>query len=266
MNQFLSKDHIERIERLALGLEPIDAGSRRRIAHPIRVMFDEEARGLARPRVDRHDSCLHALLYQPSVAGGKRVKLRFVEQERRFVPRMISFPILNVVEAEAIDYRNRVRRPVLFPGAAYDIASGMTGLRGRVERAGKPMPWSRVQAALPGNGTVVGLAHGDDRGEFLLIISPLAGAVGDLVDPLLIRVDVFGPSAPPLPDPITLPNIDPFWDLPEEKAQVLNPADPDADPISAGETLPPGYSATTNRDVNLILGQIKSDPDAFNIP
>jgi hypothetical protein len=266
MNKFIPNDWIETADRLALGLEPIDAGRRTRIAHPIRVKFDEEARGLVRPKVERHDSCLHVLLYQPGVPEGARVKLRFLEQDRRFVPRLISFPILNVTDAEEIDYRNRVRRPVLFPGAAYDPASGVTGLRGRVERGGMPLRWARVLATLPGNGTVVGRAHGDDRGEFLLLISPLASAVGDLVDPLPIRVDVFGPAVPPVPNPATLPVLDPYWDLPEEAAQVLDPTEPDSDAVSAGEVSPPGYSATMGRNIDLGLGRIQSEITAFTIP
>lgn len=264
MNEFLAAEFVERVDRLALGLEPIDAERRNRIAHPIRVIFNEEALGLSRPRVDRHDSCLHALLYQNGVSG--RVRLRFFENFRRFVPRLISFPILTVQQAEALNYRNRVRRPLLFPGAAYDVASGSTGLRGRVERNGAPVRWARVVATLPGNGTVVGRAHGEDRGEFLLLIDSTASPVGDLLDPLTVRVDVFAPTVTPVPVPADLPSLDPMWDLPEESALALDPNDPETDPVSAGEVLPAGYTATTGRNVDLSLGRVQSETTPFTIP
>lgn len=288
MNTFLPPSFVERVQRLALGLEPIDAERGTRIAHPIRVTFDEEMTGLARPSVARHDSCLHALLYHPGLAS--RVRLRFFEDleefiprvrrrrvagdlamrirgvARRYVPRRISFPILTVAEAEAGSHQLRVRRPFLFPGAAYDLASGMTGLRGRVERDGATVRWSRVVATLPESDTVVGRAHGDDRGEFLLLISSAAGAIGDLTDPLPIRVTVSGPAVAPVPEFDDLPEQDPLWDLPEEPAQLLDPGDPGFDAVSSGESLPPGYTASVTRDMPLELGRIASATEAFVIP
>lgn len=86
MNQFLESRFDESVLRLALGLEPIDAERGTRVAHPIRVVFDEEMEGLARPTVARHDSCLHALLYEPGLAD--RVRLRFFDDHRGFVPRV----------------------------------------------------------------------------------------------------------------------------------------------------------------------------------
>src|SRR5262245_19534038 len=158
-------------------------------------------------------------------------------------------------EAEA-DYRNRVRRPRLFPGAAYEVASGMTGLRGTVTRNGKPARWTRIVARLPGaNGTVVGRAHGDDRGEFLLLIAPTASAVGVLVDPLSIRVDGFGPEFPPVPIPATLPKSDRYWDLPVEAAPKVDLLNPNRDdPVSTGEEPPADYTATTGRLIQFTLG------------
>lgn len=263
MNLFLTDDWLERVDRLALGLEPVDAGRGTRIAHPIQVLFNDEARGLTRPKVDRHDSCLHALLYQPGVTG--RIPLRFIEANRRFVPRLISYPILPIPQAEALSHRNRARRPVLFPGAAYDVTSGTTGIRGRVLRGGQPVRWARVVATMPITGFVAGRAHGDDRGEFLLLISPAAGPVGDLEEPLTVRVDVFGPAVPPVPNPVDLPSLDPLWDLPEEAAAALDPNDPALDPVSAAEVLPGGYTSTAGRDVDLSLGRIRSETTAFTI-
>ena len=275
MNEFLTADWVERVDRLALGLEPLDAGRGTRVAHPIRVVFREEALGLSRPRVAAHDSCLHALLYEPGVEG--RVALRFFEEDRatslsaamaggsqRYVPRLISFPILAPAAAEAVNYRNRVRRPRLFPGAAYDVASGATGVRSRVLRNTAPVRWARVVARV--NGVVVGRAHCDHQGEFLLLIAPAAGPVGDLVDPVAVRVDVFAPAVAPEPNPPNLASLDPLWDLPEEAAAALDPNDPDNDPVSAGEALPAGFTATSGRNLNLRLGRIHSETIGFNVP
>lgn len=264
MNEFLGTRFVEGITRLALGLEPIDAERGTRVAHPIRVLFDEAARGLPRPPVERHDSCLHALRYTPGLA--ERVRLRFVEDERRLVPRSISYPILSVAAAEAASHVMRVRRPRLFPGAAYDLGGGPTGLRGRVERGGRPLRWARVVATLPNTSTVVGRAHGDDRGEFLLLVAAAAGAVGDLADPLTLRVVVSGPAVAPVPSSPDLPGVDPLWDLPEEVASAIDPADPASDAVSAGTALPAGYTATATRDVAVRLGQVISDPLPFTIP
>jgi hypothetical protein len=263
MNVIADLSFTENVKRLALGLEPIDAGRGLRIAHPIRVVFNETVRGLPRPPVDRHDSCLHALLYQPGVAD--RVTLRFVESGRRFVPRLISYPILTLEDAEGLPYQNRVRRPRLFPGAAYDVASLHTGIRGRVTRGGGAGRWARVTARLPGGGAVVGRAMADDRGEFLLLLQPSASPAGDLTDPLEIRVDVFLPAVAPVPPAADVPAQDPLWDLPVEEAQPLNAADPENDPVSAGEVLPGGFTASTGRDIGIRLGRMHSETNEFTI-
>jgi len=177
------------------------------------------------------------------------------------VPRRLRFPILGQAAAETRPPRFRVRRPVLFPGAAYDVSSGATGLRGRVLRAGKPMRWARVEARLPAAGTLVGRAHGDDRGEFLLLIGSEASPVGDVVPPLEIEVTVFGPAAPPVPPDADRPKIDPLWDLPLE--QTAAPGDPD--PVAEGEAQPAGYTATTTQTIDLEFGKIASGA-TFVIP
>ena len=169
MNQFLTNQFVENVQRLALGLEPIDSERRGRIAHPIKVTFNTAALGFPRRSVLRHDSCLYTLLYEPGTTD--RVDLRFVDSARRFVPRFLRVPILTAAVAESRLYTHRVRRPMLFPGAAYDISATVTGLRGRVVRAVPNkeviVRWARVEARLPHSGVLVGRAHGDDRGEFL---------------------------------------------------------------------------------------------------
>jgi hypothetical protein len=267
MNQFVDSLYVESVKRLALGLEPLDAVLGGRISQPITVDFPEKLRGLPRPDVDRHPSCLHVLIYQAGVKDN--VNLRFSEPSRRFCPRQIQYPILTIAQAEALDYRNRVRKPSLFPGAAYDVAGCTTGIRGRVERkgSGKKIRWSRVTATLVNNGgTVIAHAHGDDRGEFLLILPPAATHGSDLVDPAEVRVDVFGPAVDPVPVPPDLASLDPFWDLPTEVAIILDPAHPDQDTISRGTVNPPGYVQGTPKTIKVPLGIIYSETTAFEIP
>lgn len=264
MNLFTDARFAENIKRLALGLEPLDAGRGGRIPHPVRVIVPGALTGLPRPRVDRRASCLHALLYQPGVAGS--IDLRVEDQQRRYVPRQFRYPILTADAADALDYRNRVRRPVLFPGAAYDAASLATGIRGSVTRAdgGQRVRWSRVEARLEGSGDVLARAHGDDRGEFLLLLPP-TGSEAELVDPLPLRIDVFGVAAVPAPATPELPGQDPWWDLPTEAAAALDPNNPATDDVSAGVTRPSGYTATAGRTVQVPLGTILSLKEAFKI-
>jgi hypothetical protein len=203
-------------------------------------------------------------LYQPGVKD--KINLRFFEDERRFVPRQIQYPILTIAQAEALNYRNRVRRPALFPGAAYDSVSLTTGIRGSVERNGKPVRWVRVEARLVAGGTIIGRGQGDDRGEFYLLLSSAASPAHDLTDPVKVLVEVFGPAVDPVPSSVNLPSLDHFWDLPTEVAAVLNLANPDVDSVSAGIDLPAGFTSLATKSFNVPLGTILSQTTTFVIP
>ncbi|HYH46228.1 MAG TPA: hypothetical protein VEG34_11135, partial [Thermoanaerobaculia bacterium] len=263
----------ERIHRLAVGFVPLDAVGGGRVAQPLR--FEVEGpppRPPAAPRapyrktavrqvppvVDRHDSCLHALLYQPGLVPGT-VDLRIYDHSRRFVPRRFRVPVLSVAEAEARPGEDRVRRPALFPGAACDLSERSTGLRARVVRGGQPLRWARVEARLDGSGALVGRAQGDDRGEFVLVLAAAAAPLVELANPLNVRVTVSGPAVEPVPATPSEPDQDPLWDLPVE---VL-PAPGAADPVSSGEAFPSGYvsTLTSTRLVPFELGRLISAPD-----
>jgi hypothetical protein len=268
MNEFLGPRYDEHVERLAIGLEPLDAQRRTRVAYPFGVALDETVLGLRRPPVERHDSCLFALRYAPGLTGP--VDLRLFDapgplydpryDRRRFVPRRLQVPLAGPATADGQPAANRVRRPALFPGAAYAVSESATGLRGRALRGGRPLRWARVEAAL-GDGTVVGRAHGDDRGEFLLLLAPAAMPQSDLVDPLTLGVTVYAPQPPPAPATPGLPALDPLWDVPLE---VL-PAAGAPDPVSAGEALPPNYTARTTRPIDFAPGRIVSGVGDFII-
>lgn len=272
MNQFLASRFVEVIQRLALGIEPIDAQSARRLSYALQVVYDVSPLGLPRPPIERHASNLYALRYQPGVS--QQIDLRFFDlsertykpqyDRRRVVPRRLSIPVLSLGDVETQeqagkkDFKRRIRRPVFFPGAAYEFSPTATGLRGRVMRNTKPMRWARVVATQPGGTLVAGQAHGDDRGEFLLLINSKVTSGSGLPIPLVLDVSIFGPEPEPEPIPASLPETDPLWDLPLE--MLASPGDDD--PVAAGERRPANYTATVTRPVEFTLGKcISGEPD-----
>jgi hypothetical protein len=259
-------------QRLALGIEVVDAQRGGRVALPLSVLL-EGARDVP---VARHDSCLYALVYRrglyrppPGPAEPALVTLRFLSGDRRFVPRRLQLRLLDPAALAAEDDadpvagdpsllgRRRLRKVALFPGAGYDVGPAATGLRGRCRRAldGAPVRWVRVEAwtqdAFGGRVDLVGRAQGDDRGEFLLLVDPRAGGVGplDLVAGLDLVVDV---HSPPTPDdvPLAVRAADPLWDLPVEPVTAAGPADA----VSLGTKIPAG-STLTSRVESFTLGR-----------
>jgi len=272
MNAVLPQQFIERIDRLMLGIEPVDALRAGRIAKPIDVVLDgvpyppsaphgaeqawDQVMGFpdsigALTGIPRHNSCRHALLFEPGMTSP--VVIRMFDRRRRFAPRRISYP----VPADILTASPRVRRPALFPGAAYDVSDAFTGMRGRVTwnqstASEVPARWVRVEASI--DGQVVGRAHGDDRGEFLLLLDSAAGGLGDLPSPLTAQVTVFGPPAP-----VAVPANDPLGDLPVETLLA------DPDDVSPGEKLPAGYASTaqSSRPVTFQLGALLTNQAKF---
>ena len=287
MNEFLSSRYQEFIERLALGIEPMDALQRRPLSYALRVEHDRTHLGIRRPPVEHHSSNRYALRYQPALPT--TVDLRFFDlndrfyrpekDRRRIVPRRLRVPILTRAQVETLeeneaqaanknakDFKRRIRRPVFFPGAAYDFSATSTGLRGRVTRGGQPMRWARIVAKLATTPLVVGRAHGDDRGEFLLLINSAVTPGSALPKPLNIEVTVFGPDTPPAPSSPDLPALDPLWDLPLEF--LAAPGDPD--PVATGEEVPSqppaqNYIASFTRTMEFTLGKCLSGAEDFEI-
>ena len=278
-NEFLPSRYVEIIQRLALGIEPIDSQRARRLEYPLQVQHEAAVFGLPRPPIERHTSNLYALRYQPGITAP--LKLRFFDSaippyrpesdRRRIVARRLTIPVFKIADVETLekneadaantpvkDFKRRIRRPVFFPGAAYDFSSMTTGLRGRVMRNGLPMRWARVVATLTGSGVIVGRAHGDDRGEFLLLINAHLTSAGPVPNILDIRVTVFGPRDAPTPTPADLPDLDPLWDLPLET--LANPGEDD--PVATGDQLPWTDTKNVTRVVRFIFGKcLSGEPD-----
>lgn len=254
MNVFLPPLYDELVERLALGLEPLDALAAGRIARPLDVVVEGAIVGPT--RLERHASGRFVLVYERGVETP--VLVRLVPGDRRYVPRRMQFDITalaDVLDAEQagtdVPTGSRTWRPLLFPGAGYDLGSAATAVRGTVTAGGKPVRWTRVEATA--GGQRVGLAHGDDRGEFLLVLGFQKGAVGDLVSPLAVTIDVYAadPAAAVDPD-------DPLADLPLEEAAAPGVL---PDDVSDAVDPPGGYAQIAHLpDTPIPLGRATSVP------
>jgi hypothetical protein len=276
MNQFLAERYVEIVHRLLLGIEPVDAARRSRIGHPIEVAIEgppfppwppQPAAELERylrqlldsrrtlsdtmARVPRHATCRHALLHRPDLTD--HVDVRLFDRGRRFVPRRLRIPLTPLSDPtdpallDAVPFAERVRRPSLFPGKAYDVSESATGIRGRVVRPDPldpakelPVRWPRVRALI--GTSPVGWAHGDQNGDFLLLLDSSAVPAVTLTTPLAVNVTAYAPPAPPVPASALLPRVDEYWDLPLE---VLAAPGVTPDPTGAGDYVPTTYTAAS---------------------
>lgn len=186
------------------------------------------------------------------------------QDPRRYVPRRVAFtPVLasGVPPASVVN----TRTAWLWPGAAYPLPSRSTGLRGRIRREVSPgvnatVPWARVIVTRAGAGPAnfnteaqIGWAHGDDRGEFLLVLgnSAVSGAA-DLPATLSLNVWVFLPPALPV-----FNAADPLASLPLDNAgaDALND-------VLKGLAVPPTYLPQAVRSLGLALGEVRAMSDA----
>jgi hypothetical protein len=285
-NLYLPDRYDEFVGRLAVGFTPIDGATLQSTARGVQMQLEDVPRPVRLvtkaldpclydagfPTVPRHASSRFAVSYP--TARPDTVTVRMFDCRRWFVPRRFRVEILTrdqvVIHERAgatptagavrplpmPPARTWTRRPVLFPGAAYQTASGSTALRGLVVRDRRPLRWARVDGRDPQTGALLGRAHGDDRGEFLLVIGSVGvpSNVTRLVDPVRVRIEVFGPRIAPVQGPTDA--ADPLWDLPVE----VTPGPGDPDPVSSGDVLPDAYvpTATANPVVELEVGQVTS--------
>ncbi|MGH8932930.1 MAG: hypothetical protein ACRDZO_20485 [Egibacteraceae bacterium] len=298
MNELLAPVWTERVTRLHLGVEPVDAlgrpgplgGLGLHVEHvprpaplptgiPAPVPFGDIGDNAGLPGVAGSPSGRFALTFgRAALDALEAIVVRVVDPRRRYVPRRLSIPVpdlATVLAAEAAHDQDpaaaltpRTCRPTLFPGAAYGVAAGATAVRGRViwGAGGPPVQWARVAAltepieirAEDGTVTtvqpVLGRAHGDHRGEFLLVLGPLptelALGTSQTAD-VVVRVTARPEPAPGAPvDSPTGSRADPLWHLPVERVASLDPADQ----VAAGTVEPAGFTASTVRTLTCRRG------------
>jgi hypothetical protein len=288
MNEILAQVWDERITRLRLGIEVADALGRPGPIAGLGVFSENVPRPhplpksawTASPSGDADDAIgLPGVRQNPSgrfaiafiardVATQNRLDVRVIDPSRRYVPRRLSVPVPALADVLAADKAHdidptvpltpRACRPLLFPGADYGTAAGATVIMGRATwgAGGPPVQWARIEAKASGvNQPEPWRAHGDDRGEFLLVIGFLS-LVQAQQRSLTVDVDVtvYARPVPPPGTPVDSPaqsRSDPLWQLPVEQVATLDPSDP----VTTGEVLPPGYTSTASRVLTCRRGQ-----------
>lgn len=297
--------HTVLMHRLALGVETVDAVTGRAVGTAIRVGREVPNQPSRRgqdldPMLRRTDQPLeasgtgryrlrHELRRSPVPRPGDGVPrapapvvVRIDDPWRRFVPRRLAVPLWTLAEVEGaeaagrhIPVRSRLLRPWLLPGSAYVLPGGATGLRGRVRDAAGPLPWARVEARIEvrqAGEMTVGRAHGDERGEFLLVVTTLGDDDWSLPSEIALRIIAFGPAPVPPPAALSASESDDEGRLAGLPAEPVprtadDPPPDEADLDTAlmrGETLPPGYrESSTDRSVTVPVGGMRSEPTPF---
>jgi hypothetical protein len=222
VNLFVPARYAETVTPLAYGIELLDPtrAPGARFTGPVTVLDERRPQPLAAWRrwppgstlddaltpVTRHRSGRFARIGPAAGALTIRVVEPRAGASRALVPRRLRLAT------------GGVYRLVLFPGAGGAPGPGATVLRGRVTRPGDvPVRWTRVVAR--DDHDDLGWAHGDDRGEFVLVVAGPADAGAMPPDPLPLHLTVTAPvAAVPPPDDPLVPAVDPLWDLPIETA------------------------------------------------
>lgn len=203
--------------------------------------------------------------------------IRIVDRGRRFVPRRLTVPVptLPAVLAAEVAHAAGPRRSwriAMFPGAGYPLSGGITAIRGRVvDEANVPVPWVQVLARIVDiganqDGPVIGRAHGDDRGEFVMILLAHAEAVaGAETMTIALRLTIGVPPAPPPADPdrgdLLDPAVDPLALLPTAKLPTVQ----SPDDVSAGEAIPADFRRIGPISLDVRIGRIQA-PAPFVLP
>jgi hypothetical protein len=180
-------------------------------------------------------------------------------EARRYVPRRLR--LLPAMDGDQpAPTPDNIRSCWLWPGSAYPKPAAATAIAGRVLRgpsvaAATPIPWARVFATTPPAAVVfdadnvVGVGHGDDRGEFLMMLQQSAVQGAALSNPVSVRLWAFVPPVTPPPDP-----RDALAGLPIEDAGVDTTSD-----VLSGRVAPPGYSQQISTLLDLRLAETTSN-------
>jgi hypothetical protein len=276
--------------RLALGVSFIDALSRQPVCAPLTCDLDSIGSRTYEQRCEVHSQGRQALRHAGrlakllaramELAEDTTFKLRAYGRRnpgqngylsdndpRQFVPRRLAFtPLLDHGIPPA--NRDNIRSAWLWPGASYPIPANATALRGRIRKGPdldhtRDVPWTRVVVTRPAPAPAVAnfatesqlaWGHGDDRGEFLILIS--ANAVPWGMTPtsaLTLRLWVFLP-----PVGVTFSTDDPLASLPLEDGGNIALND-----VLRGTAIPSGYRQQAAIDLPPISpGSIQSIAEA----
>jgi hypothetical protein len=225
------------LHRLALAVECVDATTRRLVTNAVRITRDDSGTVLA-----EHGPGRGVLLHDKGLPS--KLAIRIADRARQFVPRRLSIPLWTLLEVSAADSDggpfvpavSRLLRPWLLPGSAYPLVRGATAVRGRVQANGAAVRWPRV-VATDHDEIAVGWAHGDERGEFAMMLE-VPKVPPTMPDSFEVTLTVSAAANP------AAPGEDPLADLVVE--EVPRPAAPPA-PTAAeqlvlqGRATPPSY-------------------------
>lgn len=263
------------MHRLALGVETIDAITQRRTTDPVRVGREVDPRvgGTKKwPCLDLAVSGTGRFKLNRAADVPGAIRLRVDDPRRRYAPRRFDLTLWPPATVDRIDetpptgpyvpVSSRLLRAWLLPGSAYLPPRGTTAIRGRVVRNdGSAVRWPRVRAFVGGN-VLVGWAHGDERGEFVLVITDTA-LPPPVDDTITVALGVVAPSPPPNAAP---DRDDRLADLAVEVVarSAAPPAPNDLDnPLLRGRADPPGYrsSAGARPQVVVPTGELLTLPN-----
>jgi hypothetical protein len=253
------------LHRLALAVECVDAVTRSALATDVRIGAEVAPRLRTYPDdptwpcadLTPHGVGRATRLHRPPMPAN--ITVRIDDPTRRFVPRRLTTRLRTDADISASDNESGTYIPAgsrrlrvwLSPGSAYQLPRTTTGIRGRVMRGANPARWPRITAVGPG-GPPIGWAHGDDRGEFVLVIV----STGSIAPPAPGTLDVtLTVTAPAAPESTT---SDPLSDLVVENVPQSHvpPAPGDLrNPLLQGRATPPSYAtSTTHTNLTVPVG------------
>jgi hypothetical protein len=259
--------------RLALGVECIDALTQRPVGSPIYVKreFGPPGEKRRRPAATVPDFYMRGiaraiLMHGPNVPAA--VTIRIADARGIFAPRRFKVPLWSLEEVVDSDLRTpatipagrRALRPWLLPGGAYPVSRGATAIRGKIVSRGVPIRRTRLTAVTTGPySAAVGWAHGDRFGEFLLVVERTGyetGAAQPTELHLTFRISYRANVTPAEGDLL--------GDVPLEN--VPHPSTPPNDELLQGRNTPDGYvTISTHNPVRVALGANTALPEPIDL-